>query len=96
MPYIEVERKEVISFAVSELSSYIGSKGDLNFVICELVGQLISHKGVNYQNISEIIDAVHDAETELRRRLLVPYEDIKLEENGDVPSFKTVLKIMGN
>ncbi len=44
--------------------------------------------------MSEKIDAVHDAEAELRRRVLDPYEDIKIFENGDVPSFAGILDRM--
>lgn len=95
MPYITDERKKVFEKGIKELSTYIENKGDLNYVICELTGQFIERTGVSYTKMSEKIDAVHDAETELRRRLLHPYEDNKTIENGDVPSFKHILKIMG-
>jgi hypothetical protein len=49
---------------------------------------------MSYTNSSNWIDAVHGAERELTRRLLNPYEDIKIEENGDVPSFKKILDSM--
>ena len=95
MPYITNKEKEKFIKLINNLVIYINSKGDLNYVICELVGQYIAQTGVSYTKMSEKIDAVHDAETELRRRLLDPYEDKKIIDNGDVPSFKTILKIMG-
>jgi hypothetical protein len=95
MPYIKNEEKIKFIKFINNLVSYINSKGDLNYVICELVGQYIAQTGVSYINMSEKIDAVHDAETELRRRLLDPYEDKKIMENGDVPSFKEIHHIMG-
>lgn len=94
MPYIKDEEKKKFTKFINNLVSYINSKGDLNYVICELVGQYIAQTGVTYDKMSEKIDAVHDAEAELRRRLLDPYEDQKIIDNGDVPSFKTILKIM--
>lgn len=94
MPYITDKRKKHFEEVIHALSTYIETKGDLNYVICELTGQFITRTGVSYTKMSEKIDAVHDAEAELRRRLLDPYEDQKIIENGDVPSFKTILQIM--
>ena len=92
MPYIkDIYKKEVVD-AINDLFVFIESKGDLNYVICELVGKIILENDITYTNISEMIGAVHDAETELRRRLLYPYEDIKMHKNGDVPSFKTIIE----
>jgi len=94
MPYIKDEDKQDMNHAINNLFNFIESKGDLNYVICELVGKAILDAGISYTNISEKIDAVHDAETELRRRLLDSYEDIKKIENGDVPSFKIIVNQM--
>ena len=94
MPYIEDKDKHEMSDAIGDLFMWIHSKGDLNYAICELVGRLILHGDVSYTKMSEWIDAVHDAETELRRRILDPYEDIKIFENGDVPSFIRIMNKM--
>lgn len=93
MPYIKDKDKDDMHDAISDLKMYIISKGDLNYAICELVGKLILYSDkISYTTMSEWIDAVHDAETELRRRLLEPYEDLKKEENGDVRSFIDILE----
>lgn len=94
MPYIKDKEKEEMANAIDELYMFVESKGDLNYAICELVGKIILFTGISYTNISEWIDAVHDAEEELRRRLLNPYEDLKIIENGDVPSFIQILEQM--
>lgn len=94
MPYIPDKYKDEMKDAINDLFMFIDSKGDLNYAICELVGKVILETGVSYTNMSEKIDAVHDAETELRRRLLNAYEDIKIFENGDVPSFTNILNEM--
>jgi len=94
MPYIKDEDKKDMEVAINNLLVFIESKGDLNYAICELVGNVILESGISYTNISEKIDTVHDAETELRRRLLNSYEDIKKVENGDVPSFTSILNQM--
>lgn len=94
MPYIKDENKRIFDENINCLANFIIHKGDLNYVICELVGQLILNTKISYTKISEWIDAVDGAENELRRRLLDPYEDQKIIENGDVPSFETIINIM--
>ena len=92
MPYIKNKDKNEMSESIEDLQNWIRSKGDLNYAICELVGRLISESDkISYSTMSERIDAVHDAEQELRRRLLTPYEVKKMMENGDVPSFVGIL-----
>jgi predicted translin family RNA/ssDNA-binding protein len=93
MPYIKDKDKHEMSNAITEIQVWIESKGDLNYAICELVGRLIlDSEKISYTQMSEWIDGVHDAETELRRRLLEEYENLKILENGDVPSFVGILE----
>ncbi len=96
MPYIKEEDREKFDEFVTILAAIINAKGDLNYVICEIVGRLILKTKISYTQISEWIDGVHGAERELTRRLLDPYEDIKILENGDVPSFERILTSMYN
>jgi len=94
MPYIKPENRLHINHYIENLVPYINSKGELNYTICEIVGQLILGSKISYTEISEWIDGVHDAEKELTRRILNSYEEIKITENGDVPSFKNILTIL--
>jgi hypothetical protein len=93
MPYIN--QRDILKKKIDELLPYIVSKGYLNYLICELTGQIILRSGLSYTNIFEWIDAVHDAECEMRRRLLEPYEDSKIEEFGDLDSFEEIIKNIG-
>lgn len=94
MPYTK-EEDRTMKDVVSELVNHIKVKGDLNYTICELVGQLcLRDGGLSYTKTSNWIDAVHGAERELTRRLLGPYEDLKCKQNGDVESFIELLKTM--
>ncbi|MHA1815232.1 MAG: DUF6899 family protein [Candidatus Heimdallarchaeaceae archaeon] len=94
MPYILDEDRPKFDKAIEVLTGIVNAKGDLNYTVCELVGRLILKTKISYTQISEWIDGVHGAERELTRRLLNPYEDIKIEENGDVQSFETILMLM--
>lgn len=94
MPYIKQVDRHKFEKSIKELSTYISSKGDLNYAICEIVGQLLLRGEIGYTSISNWIDGVHGAERELTRRLLNPYEDLKIEQNTDVPSFGEILRRM--
>jgi predicted translin family RNA/ssDNA-binding protein len=94
MPYIPDKEKYEMHDAINDLEMFITTKGDLNYAICELVGRLILNGKISYTKMSEWIDGVHDAEGELRRRLLDKYEDKKIYDNGDVPSFISILEIL--
>jgi hypothetical protein len=41
-------------------------------------------KGQSYQTFNDISGAMTEALAEFRRRIIVPYEDRKIKENGDV------------
>jgi hypothetical protein len=94
MPYTKSEDRTMRDI-ITELTEHIKVKGDLNYTICELVGQLcLRDGGIGYTSTSNWIDAVGGAEYELTRRLLDPYEDLKKEQNGDVESFVELLQNM--
>lgn len=94
MPYIKKEER-TMKYVINELLNHIKAKGDLNYVICEIVGQLcLRDGGLGYTSTSNWIDGVHGAERELTRRLLGPYEDLKAKQNGDVESFIKLLETM--
>ena len=91
MPYI-LGQDRTMKDLIATLTHHIKVKGDLNYVICELVGQLcLRDGGISYTSTSNWIDGVHGAERELSRRLLAPYEDLKKEQNSDVESFAKLL-----
>ena len=96
MPYINKEdRTPDMLNSISCLVNEIESKGDLNYTICQLTAELIRKTGgMGYTNVSNWIDGVHGAERELTRRLLIPYEKIKEDENGDVEGFVVLLKTL--
>lgn len=64
--------------------------GELNFAITMLMIGYLSQKGLSYTNAQETISQANEAAAEFRRRVLAPYEDKKVAENGDVyPSHLT-------
>ena len=77
MPYIKEEDKE-------RAEIFPATSGELNFAITCLMIDYLSQKGLSYTNASETLAQANEAAAEFRRRVLVPYEDKKIAENGDV------------
>jgi hypothetical protein len=95
MPYTLQKDRDMLRQIIPHLAEAVKVKGDLNYLICELVGQLcLRDGGLSYTSTSNWIDGVHGAERELTRRLLGPYEDLKSSQNGDVESFVKLLETM--
>jgi len=93
MPYIEKKDRKDFDNRIKGLAGIIRNKGEMNYVISELVGQwIVANQLYNYEGISNAISAVHDAEIELNRRILMPYEVNKILVNEDLDSFKAILE----
>lgn len=91
MPYIsEEDRKQAdmvrllraITKAVE--SGAINCRGHMNFVSYFMGKRYVENKGASYHNHSDVCAALIDCAEEYRRREMNPYEDKKIEENGDV------------
>ena len=60
------------------------SPGELNFAITCRLQDYITRKGLSYTAINDVLGAIEGAKLEFYRRVVVPYEDEKIKENGDV------------
>lgn len=80
MPYIDPDLR--ISLA-PEWELGPDSPGELNFQITTVIKDYWKKTG-NYKGINDILGALEGAKLEFYRRIAVPYEDKKIQENGDV------------
>ena len=80
MPYIKPEDRAAILLNETNIKT----PGDLNFFISTLVNWYINEHGKSYSTLNEVIGVLECAKLELYRRVAAPYEDIKIQENGDV------------
>lgn len=78
MPYIHAERRE---FLETEPPS---DAGELNYVISMICRNYYMAKGHSYQTHNTIIGVLECTKQEWYRRCTAPYEDYKINENGDV------------
>jgi len=90
MPYIKEEKRlEIMSIEEPSSCRYVcldnvETAGDLNYLITELVKNYFLTRGANYQAINDVVGALENAKVEFQRRVVAPYEDRKIKENGDV------------
>ena len=94
MPYItQKDRDKIIDkcdqFGDGEIYTsiqidHIDTAGELNYAITEMMINYLNRKGISYTNMNEVIGVLECAKLELYRRMTAPYEDTKIEENGDV------------
>ena len=76
MPYISQDRR---AFAVNNPET----PGELNFAITRLLNIYLRRQPYNYQTLNDVLGALEGAKLEFARRVLTPYEQDKLDLNGD-------------
>ena len=85
MPYIrQDDREHFEAFDNVLLNTRITSAGELNYLITLLMHAYLHQNGWNYAHMNDVIGAIESAKLELYRRKIAPYEDKKIDENGDV------------
>ncbi len=82
MPYIKLEDKLAVNF--NHVLRPPTTAGELNYCITTLVGMYWETNGARYQQINDVLGALEGAKLEFYRRIVAPYEDQKIKENGDV------------
>lgn len=84
MPYIKSERRRVFDEYLKLCAKEINVEGELNYCIYKLSSLLITRIGTSYDKLSMCSSAMEHAKLEWYRRKMLPYEDIKINENGDI------------
>ena len=80
MPYIKPQDRSAI--VVNQTN--IKTAGDLNYYITTVINSYIANQGKKYSTLNEVVGVLECAKLELYRRIVSPYEDTKIDENGDV------------
>jgi hypothetical protein len=83
MPYIKQEDKSQYTEMLNKLPE-MRSAGELNYVLTTICKEYINDKGLKYQTLNDVIGALEGCKQEFYRRVVAPYEDTKIAENGDV------------
>ena len=79
MPYVTQDERRILNDGYHQPAS----TGQLNYKITQLVSAFLGPEP-RYNDFNAAIGALECAKLELYRRLVAPYEDRKIVENGDV------------
>ncbi len=87
MPYIKEKERVKFEKAIKDLVKLLEKDkenlaGNLNYVVTSIIKRL--SKNLRYKKANEIIGALECIKLEYYRRVLTPYEDKKILENGDL------------
>ena len=84
MPYIDPLRRRALR---EELLTGVAPPqipGELHFLLTSQLLMYLEERGSSYATFNDCLGALEGAKLEFFRRIVVPYEDKKREENGDV------------
>ena len=87
MPYILTAERDKLKSATDAVAAVIDQNttaGDLNYMISLMARAYIEAKGLRYEHLNAVVGALDSAKAEFQRRVVAPYEDQKIAENGDV------------
>ena len=89
MPYINEEKRRHLDLHIVRAAAQLESPGDLNYSITRLCDIALDNSAISgltlrYERLNAIIGVLECAKLEYYRRTLLPYENAKLAENGDV------------
>jgi len=88
MPYIQQEIRWKIDNEIDTLiyqlekMSYDDLDGVVNYIISRIINRFYNKP--SYRTISRGKAVLEDAKDEFNRRVMIPYEEKKIAENGDI------------
>jgi hypothetical protein len=82
MPYIKKEARPGMDEIVELMQNKgVKANGDLNYILYAFCKR---HVSPSYNNYKNFCGELRQCATEIERRILAEYENIKIDENGDV------------
>lgn len=86
MPYIERSKRFAMNKIVGLMDAVgVKANGDLNYILYAFCKNFVKPSYNEYKNFC---GELRQCATEIERRILAPYEDKKIKENGDVEFFE--------
>lgn len=83
MPYIKKYRRNALDPVIRELASHVGPsrEGEANYIITRLLLKIFNH---NYKEFNAVLGVLEAVKLEFYSRVVRPYEQEKMEKEGDV------------
>ena len=85
MPYIKKNER-----ATQHVAMNPKTVGDLEYDIHILMEDYLRNNGKCFKTMLELVGALECCKLELYRRMVGPYEDTKIEANGDIRLYEPV------
>jgi len=82
MPYILQEQRPELDIVIEQFPEL--NDGQLNYVYTKLAHRCVVDRGLRYVNLNALCGVFTCALAEFIRRVVNPYEDRKIAENGGV------------
>lgn len=80
MPYIEKYKRALYE----GYPRAAADEGELNYRMAREIDKYLQAKGLRYKNLNAVIGVLQCLSLEVYRRIGAPYENQKIDENGDV------------
>jgi hypothetical protein len=84
MPYIKQKDRPQFKEGLESLIENMETPGDLNYLYTKLAHAYKDKKGICYETLNAISGVFSCADKEFYRKVVVPYEEKKIKENGDI------------
>ena len=84
MPYIKEEDRNELIDAFESLYKVIRCNGSITGSLNYMLFKIAKRYCTCYSDYRDFIGELESAKLEIYRRLIAPYEDLKIKENGDV------------
>lgn len=81
MPYIPKEDRADLAPRFARAPR---TQGELNYQLTCVAQHYVRVHGLSYGTLNTVVGALECAKAEFQRRVVAPYEDSKLKQNGDV------------
>jgi hypothetical protein len=94
MPYIKLADKARLNNGINWNAMKPGNAGELNYVVSQIVADYVIRKGLKYAVLAEVVAALQGSLDEFTRRIVGPYEDAKIEENGDISHYAILAELL--
>jgi len=96
MPYIKMEDRLRVDEGLQDGEFITTNGGELNYVMSLVISEHLADNGLSYAVISDILGAIEGAKFEFLRRIVGPYEDQKIAENGDLLTYSEISESFGD
>jgi len=94
MPYISLKDRQKYDQYINEIANSLlksenndvlsGAMNYILFRLAKILCDVDSGGSRSYARMAVVSSAMSEAQAEFRRRIMAPYEDEKIEQNGDV------------